>query len=461
MVDESTTYFRKKITSVESKPCRGWGAATLKLLLVKKASCTSSGRLRVTLNVLLLPTFYLCPGKSYKAPHYPLRCSILSVITTEFPPPAATTKLPYYASLTGVRAVAALLVFITHFNPFEKSQGTHRWAYTFLHQGHFGVPIFFVLSGFLITARYRHSVQFSWAWARKYMQNRVARIFPLYFLLTALTFAAYQFSPRLDPLGTWAAFQPIDKWAVVTLNFTMLRGFFASYFFTGISQGWSLTAEETFYVLAPFILMSTRRHARRLVLWAVGLLAVGLALVALFSPFSYPLRGLFGSVEFMYQWTFFGHSLEFVLGIALAFFIGREGPRTRKGGWATYGGIAWILASAAFIATQTVLQAPLAPEHLKILTMNYLLPGGICSLFYGLLCEQTVVRWVLETKALEVLGKCSYAFYLVHLGVFSTWLQHLGTPMLVNLAITIVLSMGLYYFVEEPLQLRLRAKRAQ
>jgi peptidoglycan/LPS O-acetylase OafA/YrhL len=405
--------------------------------------------------------FTFAQVSTYLASFYPLRRSVLQVAATVAPSPVASAKLPYYASLTGVRAVAALLVFITHFNPFEESQAAHRWAYTFLHQGHFGVPIFFVLSGFLIATRYRHSVQPSWAWARKYLQNRVARIYPLYFLLTALTFLVYQLRPELDMLGTWQDFKLVDKVTIVVLNFTFLRGFFAYYFFSGISQGWSLTAEETFYALAPFILVSTRQRIGRLVAWAVGLLLFGLALVAVFSPFSHPLRGLFGSVEFMYEWTFFGHSLEFMAGMALALLVAREGERTRAAGWATYGGIAWIVASAAFIATMTTQQAPLTPEHLKILTINYLLPSGICCLFYGLLREQTVVRRLLETKVMEVLGKSSYAFYLIHLGILSVWLKHLGTPTLMSLAITIGLSLALYYGIEEPLQLRLRAKRAR
>lgn len=42
-------------------------------------------------------------------------------------------KTLYYPALTGLRAIAAGLVFLNHFNPFEKS--SHPWLYIFVHKG--------------------------------------------------------------------------------------------------------------------------------------------------------------------------------------------------------------------------------------------------------------------------------------------------------------------------------------
>lgn len=376
-------------------------------------------------------------------------------IATGSPPTLSISRPLYYPALTGIRAVAAFLVFLTHFNPFKEEQ---KWPFTFVHQGHFGVPIFFVLSGFLIATRYMSRVEPTWHWARKYMQNRVARIYPLYFLLTALTFIVFEFNSSYDALGIWSTYKPVDKMLVAILNFTFLRGFFANYFFTGVSQGWSLTAEETFYVLAPCIFLTLGGKMRRLILWAVLLLATGLILVGMFSHFAVALRGFFGSTEFMFQWTFFGHSLEFIAGIALAMFVSKQGNISKKGSWATYTGVVWIIACAAFVATMETLQVSMTPEHLKILTINFLLPTGICLMFYGLLRENTIVRRVLETRTFDLLGKSSYAFYLLHLGILSVALHKLDSPVLVSLLITILLSIALFKLIEEPLHKRLRAK---
>lgn len=53
---------------------------------------------------------------------------------------------------------------------------------------HTGVALFFVLSGLLICVRYRDRVELSNRWWKQYLLNRVARIYPMYLLLTCLTF---------------------------------------------------------------------------------------------------------------------------------------------------------------------------------------------------------------------------------------------------------------------------------
>lgn len=47
-----------------------------------------------------------------------------------------------------------------------------------------------MLSGFLITTRYVDRVTPNWEWAKHYMFNRFARIYPLYLLLTIAAFVA-------------------------------------------------------------------------------------------------------------------------------------------------------------------------------------------------------------------------------------------------------------------------------
>ena len=93
----------------------------------------------------------------------------------------------YLPALTGVRAVAAYLVFLHHFNPFQ-SAGTAQLLHRIVLELHIGVAIFFVLSGFLITLRYSNSTQWTWRWWGTYLRNRFARIYPMYFLLTCAFF---------------------------------------------------------------------------------------------------------------------------------------------------------------------------------------------------------------------------------------------------------------------------------
>jgi peptidoglycan/LPS O-acetylase OafA/YrhL len=56
-------------------------------------------------------------------------------------PPVA--RSPYYPALTGLRAVAAYLVFFHHFRPLALADG---WPSVVLGQLYVGVSLFFVLS---------------------------------------------------------------------------------------------------------------------------------------------------------------------------------------------------------------------------------------------------------------------------------------------------------------------------
>ncbi|RYY16963.1 MAG: acyltransferase, partial [Cytophagaceae bacterium] len=98
----------------------------------------------------------------------------------------SSSSKTYFPALTGLRALAAFAVFGFH----------HRNApipslalKAVLSELHIGVSIFFTLSGFLITHRYAGR-RFDGPTWRRYLLHRVARIWPVYLLLVAATFAA-------------------------------------------------------------------------------------------------------------------------------------------------------------------------------------------------------------------------------------------------------------------------------
>jgi peptidoglycan/LPS O-acetylase OafA/YrhL len=95
----------------------------------------------------------------------------------------------YIPALTGVRAMAAFLVFISHFH-YIFDENIPHFVQRFFQEFHIGVTIFFVLSGFLIAFRYYDNFSLSKDWFKQYLKNRVARIYPMYFLLTIGAFIA-------------------------------------------------------------------------------------------------------------------------------------------------------------------------------------------------------------------------------------------------------------------------------
>lgn len=349
-------------------------------------------------------------------------------------------KPAYFPALTGLRAVAAALVLVHHFNPLSPERFGWR-LHNLAAETHIGVTVFFVLSGFLIGYRYlRRPVPL-----RTYLANRFARIYPLYFLLTTLTFGLLHYGEH----------HPFSL-SEYLLNITFLRGLFEQYLYTGIAQGWSLTVEELFYLSAPLAFWLIRRRAHWL--WGLPLVltALGVGLVLLSRPHAW--HGFFGSFDFLFQFTYPGRAVEFFVGVALAWLLLRL-PRLQVPRGLTYAGLAGMLLCLAGLSW---LHGPVAGA-LGIFTPagmcinNVLLPLlGIGPLLWGLVGEDTAVSRLLSSAPLQLLGKSSYAFYLIHMGALQRLLHEwLGSNALTLLALY-GLSILLYWAVEEPLHRWLR-----
>jgi peptidoglycan/LPS O-acetylase OafA/YrhL len=381
----------------------------------------------------------------------------------------------YIPALTGVRALAAYLVFISHF-AYVLDGSFPTIAQRFLSELHIGVTIFFVLSGFLITFRYYKEFHLTADWFKHYIKNRIARIYPMYFFLTCGAFIYYYFTN--DQSITRGSAHPFG---IFLLNITFIRGLFYQFWDTGIAQGWSLTVEECFYISAPFIFLAARRF-NRFYIQPVIITTAGILLAVIFSHVNW--HGFFGNFTFTFLFTFPGRCFEFFVGIQLARFVIRRGSiKTRKVN-VTYRGFALILICPLIMALQPIpkrwnagLESPIG-----IITNNYFLPIAIALFFYGLLTETTVFKKLLTNRFVELLGKSSYIFYLVHLGwvynllhglinrmndqvfwLYDKWGLDWHSPFeydSLNLVYIFIimnaLSVGLFKFIEEPLNHAIR-----
>ena len=320
----------------------------------------------------------------------------------------------YIPALTGVRALAAYLVFISHFSEVFDGGFPHI-IQRFFGEFHIGVSIFFVLSGFLITFRYYSNFSgLSADWFKQYLKNRVARIYPMYCLLTIAAFIYYYFT---KDQSITKGNNPI---VMLVLNITFLRGFFYQFWDTGISQGWSLTVEECFYFSAPVIFLIAKRY-NKFYIQPVIITAFAVLMVIIFRDINW--HGFFGNFTFVLVFTFFGRCFEFFVGIQLARYVLKKGlTRTNKVSF-TYLGFIAIFVCVFIMALQT----PTAPwrfgleSPVGIITNNYLLCVCVALFFYGILTETTLFKKLLATPFVELLGKSSYIFYLIHLG----WLYSL------------------------------------
>lgn len=346
-----------------------------------------------------------------------------------------------FDELTGIRAIAAYLVFFHHVNIF-KEKYVGKFIHDFVGEFHIGVTIFFVLSGFLITYRYYDIEQsYGRSWFKQYIKNRIARIYPMYFLLTAITFIVIIIQSK----------EVNENLKLFFYNITFLRGFFDSMKFSGIAQGWSLTVEECFYFSAPFIFMMSKRV--KLIIPILTIFILGIVMGILFKGGDF-----MGSFKFILLFTFFGRVFEFYVGIKLAlYYKGKYDMlnEERKIYYTTIG-LIWIILSITLLVLVKPEEDFGVHTPLGIFINNVVLPIGIAILFLGLITEKTRLKKVLSTKLFLLLGKSSYIFYLIHIGVVYRALVLLTGNVFVVFFVLNIISILLYKYVEEPANRKIR-----
>lgn len=186
-----------------------------------------------------------------------------------------------------LRGVAILLVLFHHFciaYPLGHSALgtllTPDGVRAVARNGNYGVTLFFVISGFLITsttlARWGSLAAMQ---ARAFYAFRIARIVPcLLLLLTAVNVLALAgvpifatHSPGLSPLAAMMR----ANLASLTLSMNV---FIAHYGWANYALGvlWSLSVEEVFYLTFPLVALAFRRQSLIVAFWA---------LIALIGPF--------------------------------------------------------------------------------------------------------------------------------------------------------------------------------
>lgn len=343
------------------------------------------------------------------------------------------------------------MVFFHHYNNTNQLQ-LPEMMYRFTQELHTGVAIFFVLSGFLISFRYYDVFRINKQWVKQYAVNRIARIYPMYLLLTILTFAVLFYQTGRFDLPVFIS------------NITFLRGFFDELKFSGIAQGWSLTAEECFYFSAPFIFLLYNKKVK-LIFIAAALWIAGFALVKFAG--SQTGYGFMATNAFMLFYTFFGRCVEFLTGVWLAFFIRKQFLLHKTGSYGVLktvlGGTGIVLVLLSMVTLAKALNLKLSVNSLGgILINNLLLPVMIAVFFAGLLMEQSFIKRLLESSFMQLLGKSSYVFYLIHMGFFSSWLSDylsIGNHYLRISTLFVLLNIiaiSLYLLVEEPLNKYIR-----
>ncbi|MFB6810323.1 acyltransferase family protein [Streptomyces sp. NPDC056387] len=312
--------------------------------------------------------------------------------------PPARPKLP---SLTGLRFIAAALVFFFHaslifisMNPFADEDVADGFRWLFSKAGWLGVSFFFVLSGFVLTwsAKPHDSVTGFW-------RRRLVKVFPNHIATWALTIVL--FAGTAVPLKVWLP------------NLFLIQSWFPD---PAVHMGlntpsWSLCSELLFYLLFPFLIRPVLRIKEgALWAWAAATVAcmVAVQLVTDFlAPSSPPAPGTDVTV-----WQFwFGYNFppvrmfEFVLGMILArLVLAGAFPRVR-------------IVPAALLCLAGYAVALDVP-FLYGLNVATIVPVSllICAVARA---DVDGAPTVLRGRAMQWLGEVSFGFYLAQQIVLS------------------------------------------
>jgi peptidoglycan/LPS O-acetylase OafA/YrhL len=181
---------------------------------------------------------------------------------------------PRVAALDGIRGLAILMVLLVHFIGDDVPRTAPERAMVKLaNYGVWGVDLFFVLSGFLITG-----ILYDSKAAPRYLRNfylrRTLRIFPLYFGVLLILFGLLPALPWPYPAGlVESAHHQTWLWTY-TSNVYLARA--GSWALPYVSHFWSLAVEEHFYLIWPFVVLAFPRAALLRICLAVVALALGL-----------------------------------------------------------------------------------------------------------------------------------------------------------------------------------------
>ena len=366
---------------------------------------------------------------------------------------SANPKMGYQPSLDGVRAMSVIAVILYHA------------GFSWMHGGFFGVEVFFVVSGFLITSllieeRDRTGLVSLWQfWVRRWR-----RLLPALFTMLAA-------------VGVWAVFWGSSEqhtqlrhdypWGILYLaNWGQIFSKVA--YFSGtptlFRHLWSLAVEEQWYLVWPvvFILIAKRadrdrQRGRMLVVVSVCVM-VGTAIAyaagwptQFFNPFRMQMQPV-DPVNFLYLSTF-TRSSGLLLGAAMAFLwrpwrvVGSPRPEASRALDVT-AGVGVLALVVAFFAGHVASGA----TYLWMLPMVTLASAAVVGAVVHPWAGRA--RGVFGSRPMVEIGKRSYGLYLWTWPISRILNAYTGSwsKFLLAMVIAIPVSEACYRWVETPIR---------
>lgn len=364
---------------------------------------------------------------------------------TKVAPPAAPVSSPpavftHNSSLDGLRAIAVLLVVLSHGSAKLLAPKTGLTG-----AGGIGVGIFFVLSGYLITSLLlrEHSNRGRIS-LRDFYVRRALRIWPLYYAVLLL-YMVVLVHINSRPWGSlWVSTHTLQYAGYGHVWWSYLvfaQNYISDIKHVGLGLGvyWSLAIEEQYYLAWPLILIALTRVGWR---WAVPAFLVGA------TALSFVLRALTieghlwapSNVEWMTHTNIFGLAVGSLLAWSRFDRLQRGAPARSGGGFGVI--LAWVVVAALVLSA---IPAQHAGWVFKLPHAGYYQPL-VLSIAVAVIIDYVSggeSRWSpLRWWPMVYVGRVSYGIYLLHPLVLAVAVHAFGRKGWAEMGVFLLASIG-------------------
>jgi peptidoglycan/LPS O-acetylase OafA/YrhL len=343
---------------------------------------------------------------------------------------ASQKSMPHrIPSLDGCRAISICLVILSHLCYTPAFKAFDPYARMMYHFGPFGVKVFFVISGFLITTLLLNEERKNGRISIKmFYIRRAFRIWPVaYAFILVAAILAWKNWITLPPHNLLYA-------ATFTMNHVQEGSWFTGHF-------WSLAIEEQFYLVWPLVFLFTARRGR-----TVSCLLI-LFLAPLLRTLSYVYApGIFAAMQ--ESLLFMGDAIA--IGCLLALFSKElEASRIVH----RIINLRWFFVVPAVSVIMYITLKPLpvfywaAGESIALLC--------IAATIWRVIHVRDAAFWLLNTKPLVTVGVLSYSLYIWQQLFLNPTSDTVFNRLPLNLLLLVGVAACSYSFIESPF-LRLR-----
>ena len=333
-------------------------------------------------------------------------------------------KTSYKNYIQSLRAFSVLIVFFYHLN------------LDIFSKGYFGVDIFFVISGYVISQRiYKDYILNNKILIKDFFIRRLKRIFPVLIFVISTTLIIYIIFGSVVFLKKNFDTSFFSILGVSNIYFLLRKkNYFDTSFDDPLGHTWSLGVEEQFYIIYPLLLYllftNIKFEKEKKISFIFFIVSIALIILTFYFSTINP--------ELVFYFPIF-RFWEFLAGCIL-FFISVKFNGNRNN----------LISSFCFIIILVILFFDLPETYISYVSIN-LLVVIFSSLLIFFYTENIFNKIIFENKIAIFIGNISYSLYLWHLPVIYFTELYYGNYIknLISLPISIFLSVITYHFIEK------------